>query len=202
MAISSSPTATDGNTNARIVKFDKNGTFIKTWGARACGPGEMDGPHTLAITKGRLFLGDRGNNRIQIFDQDGNFIDQWDAVQPGERHLPIDKDDTIYVAEIPTIRKSSRRTTTAGSAASGSVSHQRRLERLIRIGRISAAEASPDPPAMSPPPAPPERRQDAPVSGRDGRCQLRHLHASGNNKVRQRLNSPAQIEHHVLRGSR
>ncbi len=28
-------------------------------------------------SRGRLFLGDRGNNRIQIFDQDGNFVDQW-----------------------------------------------------------------------------------------------------------------------------
>ena len=67
-----------GNTNARIVKFDKTGKFIKTWGKKGAAPGEFDGPHTLAMdSRGRLFVGDRGNNRIQIFDQDGNFIDQW-----------------------------------------------------------------------------------------------------------------------------
>jgi sugar lactone lactonase YvrE len=67
-----------GNTNSRIVKFDRNGKFIKTWGKKGAAPGEIDIPHTLAMdSRGRLFLGDRQNNRIQIFDQDGNFLDQW-----------------------------------------------------------------------------------------------------------------------------
>src|SRR5215468_5657230 len=37
-----------GNTNARIVKFDKTGKFIRTWGKKGSAPGEIDGPHTLA----------------------------------------------------------------------------------------------------------------------------------------------------------
>jgi streptogramin lyase len=88
-----------GNTNARIMKFDKTGKFIKTWGKKGSGPGEMDGPHTLAMdSRGRLFLGDRGNNRIQIFDQDGNFIDQW-AQFSRPSGVYIDKNDVIYVAD-------------------------------------------------------------------------------------------------------
>jgi DNA-binding beta-propeller fold protein YncE len=88
-----------GNTNARIVKFNKDGKFIKTWGKKGSGPGEIDGPHTLAMdSQGRLFLGDRGNNRIQIFDQDGNFIDQW-AQFSRPSGVYIDKNDTIYVAD-------------------------------------------------------------------------------------------------------
>jgi len=67
-----------GNTNARIVKFDKNGKFIKTWGKKGTGPGEFDTPHSLAFdSKGRLFVADRNNNRLQIFDQDGKFLDEW-----------------------------------------------------------------------------------------------------------------------------
>jgi hypothetical protein len=67
-----------GNSNARIVKFDKNGKFIKTWGHKGSGPGEIDIPHTLAMdSRGRLFEGDRQNNRIQIFDQEGNVLDEW-----------------------------------------------------------------------------------------------------------------------------
>src|SRR5580698_5440176 len=67
-----------GNTNARIVKFDKDGKFIKSWGHKGSGPGDIDIPHTLAMdSQGRIFEGDRGNNRIQIFDQEGNFIAQW-----------------------------------------------------------------------------------------------------------------------------
>jgi DNA-binding beta-propeller fold protein YncE len=88
-----------GNTNARIVKFDKTGKFIKTWGTKGSAPGEFNGPHTLAMdSRGRLYVGDRGNNRIQIFDQDGNFIDQW-AQFSRPSGVYIDKNDVIYVAD-------------------------------------------------------------------------------------------------------
>ena len=64
--------------NERIVKFTKDGRFIKTWGKRGTGPGEFDGPHAIAMdSRGRIFVADRSNNRIQIFDQDGAFLDQW-----------------------------------------------------------------------------------------------------------------------------
>ena len=85
-------------TNARIVKFSKDGKFIKTWGKKGSGPGEIDIPHALAMdSRGRLFVGDRQNNRIQIFDQDGNYIDQWlQFSRPSG--VFIDKNDIIYVA--------------------------------------------------------------------------------------------------------
>jgi len=88
-----------GNTNARIVKFDPTGKFIKTWGRKGTAPGEFDGPHTLAMdSRGRLFVGDRNNNRIQIFDQDGNFIDQWTQFSRPSG-VYIDAKDVIYVAD-------------------------------------------------------------------------------------------------------
>ena len=85
--------------NARIVKFDKNGKFLKTWGKKGMGPGEFDVIHTLAFdSRGRLFVGDRQNNRIQIFDQNGKFIAQW--LQFGRPSgMYIDKNDVIYVAD-------------------------------------------------------------------------------------------------------
>ena len=88
-----------GNTNARIVKFDKLGKFIKTWGKKGSGPGEMDIPHALAMdSRGRLFLADRGNNRVQIFDQEGNYVDQWFQFSRPSGVF-IDKNDIIYVAD-------------------------------------------------------------------------------------------------------
>jgi DNA-binding beta-propeller fold protein YncE len=88
-----------GNTNARIVKFSKDGKFIKTWGTKGAGPGEIDGPHAIAMdSQGRLFLGDRSNNRIQIFDQDGKFIAQWPQFSRPSGVF-IDKNDVIYVAD-------------------------------------------------------------------------------------------------------
>jgi NHL repeat len=86
--------------NARIMKFDKNGKLLKTWGKKGLGPGEFDVIHTVALdSRGRLFVGDRQNNRIQIFDTDGKFIDQW--FQFGRPSgMYIDKrTDTLYVAD-------------------------------------------------------------------------------------------------------
>ena len=62
----------------RIVRFSKDGKFIKEWGKVGSGPGEFKNPHALAIdSRGRLFVCDRGNVRVQIFDLDGKFLDQW-----------------------------------------------------------------------------------------------------------------------------
>jgi sugar lactone lactonase YvrE len=113
-----------GMTNARIVKFSKDGKFIKTWGKKGSGPGEFDTPHALAFdSKGRLFVGDRGNNRIQIFDQDGKFLEQW--TQFGRPSgLFIDKNDALYVAdsESNTMRHPGwKRGIRVGSAKDGSV---------------------------------------------------------------------------------
>ena len=86
-------------TNARIVKFDKNGKFIKAWGKEGTGPGEFNVPHGLAFdSAGRLFVADRANNRIQIFDQDGKFLQEWKQFgRPSG--IAIDKNDQIYVAD-------------------------------------------------------------------------------------------------------
>jgi DNA-binding beta-propeller fold protein YncE len=88
-----------GDTNARIVKFSKDGKFIKAWGKKGSAPGEFDVPHNLAMdSAGRLFVADRANSRIQIFDQDGKFLDEWRQFgRPSG--LFIDKNDIIYVAD-------------------------------------------------------------------------------------------------------
>ena len=88
-----------GATNGRIMVFDKDGKFIKTWGKPGKGPGEFDTPHKLALdSQGRLFVADRGNNRIQIFDKDGKFVAEWRQFgRPSG--LFIDKHDVIYVAD-------------------------------------------------------------------------------------------------------
>jgi DNA-binding beta-propeller fold protein YncE len=114
--------------NNRIVKFDKNGKFLKEWGTKGSAPGELSEPHTIAMdSRGRLFVGDRENNRIQIFDQDGKLLDIWHQFgRPSG--IFITKDDTIYVTdsesgpdtgahELTGVRKGIR----IGSARDGSV---------------------------------------------------------------------------------
>jgi sugar lactone lactonase YvrE len=114
--------------NNRVVRFTKEGKFIKEWGKKGSGPGEISEPHTIAMdSRGRLFVGDRENNRIQIFDQDGKFLAQWHQFgRPSG--ISIMKDDTIYVTdsesgpdtgahELPGIKKGIR----IGSAKTGQV---------------------------------------------------------------------------------
>jgi streptogramin lyase len=85
--------------NARIVKFTKDGKFIKQWGMHGSGPGEFETPHALAMdSQGRLFVGDRTNNRIEIFDQHGNLLDEWTQFSRPSG-IFIDKNDVIYVAD-------------------------------------------------------------------------------------------------------
>jgi DNA-binding beta-propeller fold protein YncE len=88
-----------GESNARVVKFSKDGKFIKTWGKKGTGPGEFGELHGITIDpKGRVLVADRGNNRIQVFDQDGNFLDQWTQFgRPSE--IFVDKKGTIYVPD-------------------------------------------------------------------------------------------------------
>jgi len=122
-----------GGANSRILKFSKEGKFIKSIGKKGTGPGEVDQPHALALdSKGRLVVGDRGNNRIQILDQDGKFISQ--TTEFGRPSgIWIDKNDVIYVAD----------------SESGSVNPNRpEWRRGIRVGKLSDGKVTafiPDP---------------------------------------------------------
>ena len=89
----------DGHWNARIVKFSKDGRFIKTWGRKGAGPGEFDVPHTLVIDKrGRLLVGDRTQQAVQIFDQDGRYLWKWTHLG-SPSGMFIAPDDTLFVVD-------------------------------------------------------------------------------------------------------
>ena len=72
----------DGYTNSRIAKVDKNGNWIKSWGQRGTGgpradqnPGHLNTPHNIGVDRqNNVYVADRNNRRIQVFDRDGNFL--------------------------------------------------------------------------------------------------------------------------------
>ena len=87
------------NGNNRIVKYSSDGTFIKDFGGTGHGPGQLYGPHAIAMdANGRLFVADRQNMRIVIFDQEGNFENRWTQFgMPSD--ISIDDNGKIYVAD-------------------------------------------------------------------------------------------------------
>ena len=90
---------TDGYVNTRVVKFDKTGKFVKTWGGKGGGPGQFNLPHSIDIDRNRrLYVADRQNGRVQVFDEQGTFLDEWDnIVQPF--HLIVSPDQHVWVSD-------------------------------------------------------------------------------------------------------
>ena len=63
----------DGYGDSRIVKFDKNGRFIKAVGTRGNGPLQFSTPHAISVDgNGMVYVADRGNQRIVVLDNDLN----------------------------------------------------------------------------------------------------------------------------------
>jgi DNA-binding beta-propeller fold protein YncE len=68
----------DGYGNSRVVKYSKDGKFIKTGGSTGSGDGQFHLVHAVVVgADGRVYVGDRENNRIQVFDPDGGFLAKW-----------------------------------------------------------------------------------------------------------------------------
>ena len=110
---------------ARVVKFSKDGHFIKSWGRKGAGPGEFDEPHDIFIggSQNRVYVADRRNRRIQVADQEGNFIAAWKQFgQPSS--VFVGKDDTIYVGASfpdPAAKKGELRGIVIGNAKDGTL---------------------------------------------------------------------------------
>ena len=110
---------------SRVVKFSKDGHFLKAWGRKGSAPGEFDEPHDIYVggSRGWVYVADRKNSRVQVFDQDGNFIAAWRQFgQPSS--VFVGKDDTIYVGasfQNPTAKKGELRGIMIGNAIDGAL---------------------------------------------------------------------------------
>ena len=93
------PRPTNEDVGDRLLRFSKDGKFIRAYGKTGTAPGEFRGPHQLAYdSQGRLFVADRQNNRIQIFDKDMKYVTEWKQFgRPSG--MVILKDDTLVVMD-------------------------------------------------------------------------------------------------------
>ena len=129
--------------SARVVKYSRDGKFIKSWGRMGTEPGNFRDPHDLYVggSKGYVYVADRQNNRVQVFDQDGKFIAAWKQFgQPSSVY--VDKQDNIYIGA--TYQDPSRGPVTRASAGPN--------DRAIVIGHAITGELKyliPDPGDLS-----------------------------------------------------
>jgi DNA-binding beta-propeller fold protein YncE len=139
---------TDGHSGnqskaGRVLKFSRDGKFIKTWGRMGTEPGNFRDPHDLHVggSRGYVYVADRQNNRIQVFDQEGTFITAWKQFgQPSSVY--VDREDNIYVGA--TYQDPSRGPVTRASAGPN--------DRAIVIGHAITGELKyliPDPGDLS-----------------------------------------------------
>jgi DNA-binding beta-propeller fold protein YncE len=85
----------DGYNGTRVVKFDKNGKYVTSWGQKGSNgsdtrPAYFNNVHGVAVDPKtrRVFVNDRGNHRAQVFDENGKFLDQWSfGAEPSDVHL-------------------------------------------------------------------------------------------------------------------
>jgi NHL repeat len=108
---------TDGYENTRVVKFDKDGKYLTSWGkpswdwrTRKDVPGLPTPPppnyfHTVhgiqvdPVTH-RVFVSDRENHRIQVFDENGKFLDQWYlGPYAAIYHMLLTTDESMWMSD-------------------------------------------------------------------------------------------------------
>ena len=88
----------DGYTNTRVMKFDKNGKFLMQWGTPGKGNSQFNTVHAVDIDRNRrVYVSDRGNGRIQIFDENGKYLEQFGGLRQPQ-HVMITADG--YLATI------------------------------------------------------------------------------------------------------
>jgi tripartite motif-containing protein 71 len=95
--------------NDRIVKFDRTGKVVTTWGSRGTGDGQFmfvrpDRPEQftgpLALdNQGHVYVSDTRNNRVQKFDATGKYLAKWD--DPADAitmdSISIDSQGNLYI---------------------------------------------------------------------------------------------------------
>jgi hypothetical protein len=98
---------TDGYGNTRVVKFDKDGKFLMTFGQPSNPPDDMR-PSVFKDVHGvvfdpqthRVFVTDRADHRIEIFDENGKFLDQWSTGKPSTpQFLYMAADRSVWIAD-------------------------------------------------------------------------------------------------------
>jgi len=90
----------DGLTNARVVKLDRNGRYVMSWGSLGAENGQFNAVHGLAVDRNqRVYVADRNNDRIQIFDPNGKHLATWPNIRFPNHVFVSDATQDVWVAD-------------------------------------------------------------------------------------------------------
>ena len=88
----------DGYVNSRIVKFDKQGNYLMSWGSKGTEPGQFNLVHGIDVDRNRrVYVADGHNSRIQVFDENGKFLDQWQNIWRPD-FIMVSADQHLWIA--------------------------------------------------------------------------------------------------------
>ena len=91
--------------NARIQIFSPDGKYLRSFGRKGSGPGELNGPVDVAVTHdGFVFVADAGNQRVQVFSQDGIYFHGFGTVtgkvaMKDPQSIAVTLDGQVYVQD-------------------------------------------------------------------------------------------------------
>lgn len=110
--------------NPRVLKYDKHGRFVRSWGSRGSGPGQFEfwpstpdgGPNAGFIAVDShdfVYVSDAYNFRVQKFDPNGNFVMQFGEFgfengqidPPCAGPISIDQHDNIWIGTFGRVQK-------------------------------------------------------------------------------------------------
>lgn len=88
----------------RLTRVTVGGEVLSRWGEPGTEPGQMLGPHDVAVHAGRAYVTDTGNHRVVVFAADGQVARTWGSLGRGDGHFcgpaGIAVDAThVYVAD-------------------------------------------------------------------------------------------------------
>lgn len=90
----------DGLTNARIVKLDRNGKYITSWGGKGTGPGQFGNVHAVEVDRNRhVYAADRAGKRVEVFDENGKYLATWPNIRFPNHIFVSDADQAVWVAD-------------------------------------------------------------------------------------------------------
>ncbi len=97
----------DGYANSRVVKFDRDGNFLLTWGEEGSPPndtrpGYFNAVHGIQVDPETrtVYVTDRTNRRIQVFNENGEFLHHFSTGNPSTPQvLYLSADKNLWVAD-------------------------------------------------------------------------------------------------------